>query len=146
MLTATPAAAATAGQRYIPDLSAEAVREELTGAALEAAIRLVAIWRLTSSQATALMGEGSDRTWFRMKSGEWKGVLSQDALTRISALIGIYKGLHLLFSEPFADVWVKKPNNEPSFGGASPVDFMIAGGIPAMLETRGYIDALRGGL
>lgn len=146
MPTATPAAGAPAGQKYIPDLSSERTRAELTGAAVEGFVRLTAIWRLTSSQAAFLLGEGSDRTWFRMKSGKWNGVLSQDALTRISALVGMYKGLHLLFSDPFADEWVRRPNTETPFHGLSPLEHMIRGGIPAMLETRGYIDALRGGL
>ena len=92
-----------------------------------------------------MLGE-SDRTWFRIKAREWTGTLSQDALTRISALVGVYKGLHLLFSDPLADEWVRRPNTDPLFGGITPVDFMIKGGIPAMLETRGYVDALRGGL
>jgi hypothetical protein len=103
-------------------------------------------WRLNSKQASALLGEGSERTWFRIKAEEWEGALSQDALTRISALIGIYKGLHLLFSDPLADEWIRIENKEPLFGGKAPVAHMIAGGIPAMLETRRYIDALRGGL
>ena len=61
-------------------------------------------------------------------------------------MVGVYKGLHLLFSEPLADEWVRRPNQESLFGGVSPIDYMIAGGIPAMLETRSYVDALRGGL
>jgi hypothetical protein len=123
----------------------EATRANLTEAALEAFLRLADIWRLTSRQASSLLGE-SDRTWFRIKARQWSGTLSQDALTRISALVGVYKGLHLLFSDPLADEWVRRPNTEPLFGGAAPVEYMIKGGIPAMLDTRGYVDALRGGL
>lgn len=145
-MIADPVPQPQAGQRRIPDLSSEAVRADYTDAALEAFVRLSDIWRLSSKQACALVGEGSERTWFRMKAREWKGVLSQDALTRISAMIGVYKGLHLLFSDPLADDWVRRPNTEPVFGGAAPVDHMIMGGIPAMLATRNYIDALRGGL
>lgn len=130
----------------IPDLSREEIRAELSPAAVEAFLRLSAIWRLTARQSIALLGEGSERTWFRIKAGELGRPLSQDALTRVSALVGLYKGLHLLFSDPLADEWVRRPNREDLFGGASPIDFMLAGGIPAMLETRGYIDALRGGL
>lgn len=81
-----------------------------------------------------------------MKKGEWKGALSQDVLTRASFLIGIYKGLHLLFSDPLADEWVSLPNDGPLFRGQRPIDVMIAGGIPVMLDVRRHIDALRGGL
>ena len=72
--------------------------------------------------------------------------LSQDQLTRASAAIGVYKGLHLLFADAMADRWPKLPNRGPIFHRLSPVDAMIEGGIPAMLETRRYIDAVRGGL
>jgi len=130
----------------IPDLSIEATRAELTPAAIEAFLGLSRIWRLTSRQAIALLGEGSERTWFRIKAKEWVGVLSQDSLTRVSALVGLYKGLHLLFSEPLANEWVRRANTEEIFRGGTPLDHMIAGGIPAMLETRNYVDALRGGL
>ena len=130
----------------IADLSIESKRAELSPAAVEAFLRLCGIWRLTAKQSLALLGEGSERTWFRIKARQWDGVLSQDSLTRVSALVGLYKGLHLLFSDPLADEWVLRPNAEEVFENRSPLNFMIAGGIPAMLQTRGYIDALRGGV
>jgi hypothetical protein len=129
-----------------PDLSIESKRAELSPAAVEAFLRLCGIWRLTAKQSLALLGEGSERTWFRIKARKWDGVLSQDSLTRVSALVGLYKGLHLLFSDSLADEWVLLPNSEEVFENLSPLNFMIAGGIPAMLQTRGYIDALRGGV
>jgi hypothetical protein len=144
-MLATARADVPRGKR-IPDLSVEKTRAELSPAAVEAFLRLSTVWRLSTRQAIALLGEGSDRTWFRIKAGQWDGVLSQDALTRVSALIGIFKGLHLLFSDTLADEWIRRPNTEALFDGLAPVDLMIAEGIPAMLETRRYIDALRGGL
>jgi hypothetical protein len=132
--------------KVVPDLSKEEIRADLTPAAIDAFLTLSDIWRLSTKQAVALLGEGSERTWFRIKAREWEGILSQDSLTRVSALVGIYKGLHLLFSERLADEWVRRPNTEPLFRGTAPIDVMIADGIPAMIQTRGYIDALRGGL
>lgn len=146
MPIADPVPSPKAGERRIPDLSSEKVREDYTQAACEAYLRLADAWRLSSKQACALIGEGSERTWFRIKANDWGGILSQDALTRVSGMIGIYKGLHLLFSDPLADEWVKRPNSDALFGGDAPADFMIKGGIPAILETRAYVDALRGGL
>ena len=81
-----------------------------------------------------------------MKAGTWEGTLSQDQLTRASVLIGLYKGLHLLFANDLADRWPRLENRAPVFDRRSPVQAMIEGGIPRMLETRQYIDALRGGL
>jgi hypothetical protein len=129
-----------------PNLADPATRERLTPAAVDGVVRLAEVWRLTSAEVCALLGDVSERTWFRMKKGEWSGVLSQDTLTRVSALVGIFKGLRLLFSEPLSDEWVRLPNKGPLYGGRRPLDAMIEGGIPRMLEVRRHVDALRGGL
>jgi hypothetical protein len=129
-----------------PNLADPATRLRLTPAAIDSILRLAEIWRLTSAEACALLGDVSERTWFRMKKGEWAGALSQDTLTRISALIGIFKGLRLLFSEPLSDEWIRLSNKGPLYAGQRPLDVLIRGGIPKMLEVRRHIDALRGGL
>jgi len=130
----------------LPNLSDAVTRARLTPAAVDAMVRLVDIWRLTSAEICALLGDVSERTWFRMKKGEWPGALSQDTLTRVSALLGIFKGLRLLFSEPIGDEWVRLPNKGPLFAGRRPLDAMIEGGIPKIMDVRRHIDALRGGL
>ena len=129
-----------------PNLSDAVTRARLTPAAVDAMVRLADIWRLTSAEICVLLGDVSERTWFRMKKGEWPGALSQDTLTRVSALLGIFKGLRLLFSEPIGDEWVRLPNKGPLFAGRRPLDAMIEGGIPKMMDVRRHIDALRGGL
>ena len=132
--------------RVPPSLADLSTRGRLTPAAVDGIVRLAEIWRLTSAEICALLGDVSERTWFRMKKGAWSGTLSQDTLTRVSALVGIFKGLRLLFSEPLSDEWVRLPNKGPLYGGRRPLDAMIEGGIPKMLEVRRHIDALRGGL
>lgn len=129
-----------------PNLADPRTRERLTRSAVAAMVRLAELWNLPSGEACTLLGDVSERTWFRMKAGQWSGVLSQDALTRASALIGIFKGLHLLFSDPLADQWVRLPNKGPLFAGRTPLHVLIEGGIPKMLEVRRHVDALRGGL
>jgi len=128
------------------DLADQGSRARVTPAAIEGVMRLAEIWRLTGAEARALLGDVPERTWFRMKNGTWKGALSQDTLTRVSLLVGIFKGLRLLFSEPLCDEWVRLPNRGPLYGGRRPLDAMIEGGIPTMLAVRRHIDALRGGL
>lgn len=129
-----------------PNLSDVAARDRLTPAAVAGMVRLADVWNLTSAEICALLGDVSERTWSRMKKGEWSGTLSQDTLTRISALLGLFKGLRLLFSQPLSDEWVRLPNKGALCGGRRPLDVMIEGGIPRMLEVRRHIDALRGGL
>ena len=120
-------------------------RARLSGVALKAFRAIVDHWDLANAEAAALLGV-SDSTWDRIKRGKWEQPLSQDQLTRASAAIGVYKGLHLLFADEMADRWPKLPNRGPVFQRLSPVAAMIEGGIPVMLETRRYIDAVRGGL
>ncbi len=125
--------------------AAEGDRRRLTGVAVKAVLRLVAAWDGTNAEGAALLGV-SESTWDRIKSGRWDGVLSQDQLTRASALTGVFKGLHLLFADDMADRWPRLANRGPIFDRMTPIQAMIQGGIPRMLETRQYIDGLRGGL
>lgn len=120
-------------------------RRRLTATASKAVVRLIEAWVGSNAEGAALLGV-SESTWDRIKSGRWDGVLSQDQLTRASALIGVFKGLHLLFADGMADRWPRLANRGPVFDRMTPIQAMITGGIPRMLETRQYIDALRGGL
>src|SRR5688572_28465066 len=130
----------------IQTFATEADRERLSPVALKAFRALAAQWGLTLAEAANLVGV-SQRTWERMKSGAPdRGSLSQDQLTRISAVVGVYKGLHLLFADGMADRWPRLRNKAPLFDGLTPIDAMIEGGIPRMLEVRRYVDAVRGGL
>ena len=118
---------------------------ERNAVALKAFRRLVAFWSLGNDDAAALI-DAKERTWGRMKKAEWRGDLTKDQRLRLSALIGLYKGLHLYFSDDLADRWVTLANEGPLFQGASPLRYMIDGGLPAILQSRLYVDALRGGM
>lgn len=120
-------------------------RKRLTSAAVKAVLRVIDTWGGSNGEGAALLGV-SESTWDRMKAGKWEGTLNQDQLTRASALIGVFKGLHVLFADDMADRWPRLENRAPVFDRRSPIVAMIEGGIPLMLETRQYIDALRGGL
>jgi len=64
---------------------------------------------------------------FRPTYHNWQrgkvGTLSRDQLERISLLLGIHKGLKLLFSDEAAGLrWFKSANRDLPFGGAAPLD------------------------
>lgn len=120
-------------------------RMRLTPASLAAMRKLAEIWNLSRHEAASLLGV-SESTWDRIKADTWNQSLSQDQMTRVSALVGIFKGLHLLFADAMADRWPRLRNQGPLFAGQEPVETMIEGGIPLMLEVRRHVDALRGGL
>ncbi len=113
--------------------------------AVKALVRIFAAWKANGAEAARLAGV-SGRTWSRMKAGGRAGSPSEDQRMRASAIVGIYKGLHLYFGDPLADAWVKMPNRGPLFGGQSPLAYMLENGFPGILATRDYIDALRGGM
>lgn len=144
-----PDAVALAGRPSHPaarqTFAAEADRRRLTPPALKALLRLMAAWRVPNEQAAALIGV-SPSTWDRIRYGRWSQTLGQDQFMRASALIGIYKGLHLLFADGLADDWPTLRNRGPLFENLTPVESMIEGGIPQMLDVRAHVDALRGGL
>jgi len=114
-------------------------------AGLKAFARIADFWELKNGTASDIL-DVEPRTWTRMKSGNWSGKLTQDQTLRLSAVIGLYKGLHLYFNDALADRWFCLPNSGPPFMGRPPLDYVRKGGLPALLATRGYVDALRGGL
>ena len=126
-------------------LADEGDRARVTPTAIKALISVRERWGLTAEQTAALLGV-STSTWERIVSGTWKQTLSQDQMTRISAVVGIYKGLKLLFADGMALRWPKLKNKGPLFENRTPVEAMIEGGIPKMVRVRQHVDALRGGL
>jgi len=112
---------------------------------VKAVARSADAWELSNQEAAALF-DVPIATWNRMKAGIYRGRLDQDKVTRASLIIGIFKGLRLLFNGPLAHGWPKSANQGPGFNGHTPIQVMIEGGIPAMMAVRQHIDALRGGL
>lgn len=119
--------------------------DQVAAVAVKAYARIVGAWKLNSRAAAALIAV-SPRTWARMKSGAWSGRLNRDQLLRVSAITGLYKALHLYFGDALADRWVSLNNSGPLFSGRDPVNTMVDGGLPVIIETRNYVDALRGGV
>src|SRR5262249_48730511 len=119
-----PHSFAHTGPRPWQTFADEQDRERLTPAALEATRNLAKVWAVTGNDMAALLGV-SPSTWDRIKGDAWGQALSQDQLTRASALIGIFKGLHLLFSDAMADRWVRLRNSGPLFGNRTPIETMI---------------------
>jgi len=120
-------------------------RGRLSPAAIKAIKRIADYWHLKGQESAALLGVSAS-TWDRMAAGKWDQSLSQDQLTRVSAIVGVFKGLHLLFADEMADRWTRLRNKGPLFVNRTPIDAMIEGGIPMMLDVRRHVDTLRGGL
>ena len=129
-----------------PDLTDPKVREQLSGSAIKAFVKIARKWELTESQSRGLLGGIASSTFHAWKTEPKKQKLTQDTLLRISLVIGIYKALHIYFGEQWADRWVTLGNRGSLFGGAAPIDYMIHHGQPGMFQVRRMLDAWRGGL
>jgi hypothetical protein len=126
------------------DLSAAVNRDRLSPAAIQGFLEIMSRWGLTNDDACTLIGGISNGTFYSLKRGDAK-TLDVDQLTRISFLIGIYKALHILYSQKLADAWMELPNTNPMFGGDTPLNYAKKGGIPAFGRVRQLLDARRGG-
>ena len=127
-----------------PDLHDPANRERPSRSALKAFFRILDRWKVPDEIARDLFGGVSNGTFYKMKRDSAR-TLSADELLRISYLVGIFKALHVLYSEALADQWMSRPNTNPIFGGRTPLEYVRAGGIPAMQAVRRLLDARRGG-
>jgi uncharacterized protein (DUF2384 family) len=129
--------------RKLPDLTDPATRERLSPAACAAFFKIIELWNVKGEDAMALLGGVSNGRYHQLKKAH-KGVLTQDELTRVSLLIGIFKALNILFSRKLASQWISRPNNNLIFGGSAPLAF-IRGGMPEMILVRRLLDSRRGG-
>lgn len=126
------------------DLSNKDVLARLGPSAVKAFLRISEVWKLRDEDARQVLGGISNGAFYELKR-KWRGTLDQDRMTRISALLGIFKALNILYSKNLADRWVQLPNEHPMFEGETPLKYMIKGGQPAMMRVRQLLDSRRGG-
>jgi hypothetical protein len=117
-------------------------RKDLTGPALRTFFRIAKAWGLKEPEQMRLLGLDSRTTLQAWKRGA-VAAIPKDALERISYILGIYKGLHILLPNT-ADEWVRKPNKAALFGGGSALQRMTSGNVADLYVVRQYIDAQRG--
>ena len=126
------------------DLSNKENRARLSPSAVRGLLRIATHWKLKDEDTRDLLGGMSSGSFYALKNRPSK-TLDTDQLTRTSLLIGIYKGLNILYSPKLADAWMTLPNANPMFGGDSPLLYLKKGGIPAFVRVRQLLDARRGG-
>jgi len=121
------------------------VRRKMSGPAIRTFFNISNVWQLSNEEQRGLLGWPPESTFYKYKSGE-TGTLSFDTLMRISIVLGIYKDLHILYSEPdLADRWIKLPNSNQLFGGQTALSLMISNGMDGLYQVRRLLDGRRGG-
>ena len=120
------------------------VRARLSAGGLRTFLAVAERLGLSVRQQCVLLGDVPPATYHHWKS---KGVktLSRDTLERISLVLGIWKGLRLLFSEDAQALrWLKAANTDLPFVGAAPLDAMLRGSVDDLYSVRRYLDGWRG--
>lgn len=135
------AAAATFSLESLKDPEA---RRRLSTPAIALFLRTCDLWDLKVEERMAILGGVSRQTYHNWKAGK-VAVLTRDQLERISLVLGVLKGLRLVFAEDAHGIrWLKAANEDAIFRGGSPLDLMVDGGIGGLHEVRRYLDAWRG--
>ena len=130
--------------RSLPDLTDSATRKRLSPAAIDVFLDISDKWGLKSHDAMLLLGGMSSGRYYRLKKNR-NGLLTQDELTRVSLVVGIFQALNTLFSKKLANQWVWRQNSNPMFKNQPPLVFLIQGGMPGILAVRRLLDSRRGG-
>ena len=126
------------------DLRDRAERERLSPSAARAFLNIMQRWSVRDEDARVLLGGMSNGAYYALKKTPNR-TLDTDTLLRVSYLIGIFKALNIAHSKKLADAWIRLPNRNRIFGGRTPLDYMLEGGLPAMQVVRRLVEARAGG-
>ncbi|MFT6452132.1 MAG: hypothetical protein ACJA06_001624 [Halocynthiibacter sp.] len=124
-------------------------RKRASGPGLRAFRAIAAQWGLSERERIVILGEPGRSTyhqWMKKAQADEPVTLPLDTLLRISAVLGIYKALAILFEDPNqAQVWLKGAHKGTLFSGASPLAYILDGTHDGIMSVRRYLDAWRGG-
>ena len=126
------------------DLTNSSERERLSPSAIKTFVNIAEKSGHNETQARGLLGGVASSTFYEWKSNPKGKRLSQDTLTRISLVIGIYKALNIYFGKPWADHWVTLENRGPLFSGLAPIQYILRQGQPGMMDVRRMLDSCAG--
>ena len=145
MPATTAFADSSAPETFAADALREpAERQKLSAPAIRLFLNVASLWELKVDERRAILGDISAATYHNWKKGE-VGTLTRDQLERISLVLGILKGLRLVFaSDESAIRWLKSENTDFEFAGRSPLEHMTGGSISDLFRVRQYLDAWRG--
>ena len=126
----------------LPDLSEEATRRDLA----RVLAALFGKWALPGDVQLALLGLSpeSRKLLPQYRRGERALPNTRDTLDRAGFLLGIHKGLRLLFPEDPAlrYGWVKRRN--ALLGERTPLDVMLDEGLVGLARIARFVDFQRG--
>lgn len=125
-------------------------RRRVSGPGFRTFLKIMEQWGLSEEQRLRILGRPSRSTYHLWVSKARAGAglaLPLDTLVRISAVLGIYEAMQILFrSEGEGVGWLKGRNDGVVFGGQPPLALLTSGTQDGLMLMRRYLDAWRGGL
>jgi hypothetical protein len=125
-------------------------RHQLSGPGLRTFLNIADKWRLSEQERLRVLGFPARATFHAWTAKVREGTditLSADELIRISAVLGVYKALKIIFPrDEDAARWLRSSNTGPVFGGQAPLALITSGTQDALMLVRRYLDAWRGGI
>ena len=116
--------------------------DRLMHAGLKAFFNIATAWRLQSDQEMLLLGITDLSMFHAWKQNPMTATGNAETLERISAILGIYKALQILFPDSKqADDWIQRPNTHTLFAGKPALHRMLSGHLADLLLVRQYLDA-----
>ncbi len=120
------------------------MRKRLSAPAVALFLKTADLLDLKVEARMALLGGISRQTYHNWKAGKVAS-LTRDQLERISLVLGVLKGLRLVFAEDQqGERWLKAANSDLGFGGRAPLEVMTDDGLSGLHRVRRYLDAWRG--
>ncbi len=124
------------------DLSAESTRCDLA----RVVAALLDKWNVRSREQLLLLGMSTEsrKLLAQYRRGELALPNTRDSLDRVGFLLGIHKGLRLLFPEDpeLRYGWVHRSNR--NLEGRTPLQVMIDEGLPGLFRISRFVDYQRG--
>ncbi len=118
-------------------------RARVSGPGLRTLLNVARVWELDVSEIRVLLGlptAADFQVWSDAARADQPLILEADVLLRISAVLGIYRSLRLLEGTDDEGLkWLRSVNREIPFSGKAPLELMLAGFEPGLMDVRGYL-------
>src|SRR5271156_452871 len=120
-------------------------RLQLSGPGLRTFLNIADEWRLSEQERLRVLGFPARSTfhgWIAKVRQKTNITLSADELMRISAVLGIYKALKIIFPrDEDAARWLRPSSPGPRFGGKAPLVLITSGAQDALMQARRWLNA-----
>lgn len=129
-----------------PALFPEENRQRLSGPGLRAFERIADRWELSLRERLLVLGSPTVSTyqyWVATTVAHGDLKLSVDALTRISAVLGIYVRLSMILQDAGREMsWLQTPYPGAVFNGRAPMECLTDGSLAGVMSVRDLLSDL----